>query len=389
MCEPGSSFENPIIIEDNDEMACDPVKTPSIKKRKRKPPVSCPIDQKDIHVTPKTDAISFEDVSMWKAKLAKDGFVVVTGICTDSEINTMLNNWKSDLENLGTGIDLNRPETLTKPYLPGIANVGIFKDPSSGWGQSRTAWESRRLALPVFQCLWGSDKKLQTSFDTGSLFPNWNLPSLRKSKTASGWLHVDKGSFIDQESIQGLFTWLPADEKSGGLVVCPGTHNEHSNILDIQRKIDSKSNYIPLDWSIPGIVKIVESAGVHLVSAPAGSMILWNSTTIHANNPALVTSDSTSSVLRFANYVCMMPEHTNKETYELRSQAIEKGKSCNHWTFAFDKSKSKNKRYQGPLAFNNLPYPRHANFRSLNSVALSPETIRNDYPYMMDQALPK
>jgi hypothetical protein len=356
----------------------------TLKKQKKAPKIVCPIEQKDIQVTSINDTISFNDVKKWKTKLEKDGYAVVTGLCTKNDINEMLQHWEIDLVNLGTGIKLDEPGTFKKSFLPGIASVGIFKDPASGFGQSRSAWESRRLALPLFKALYETDD-IQSSFDTGSLFPNWSLTELKDSRTMSGWLHIDKGKLIKEDCVQGMFTWLDASESTGSLVVCPGTHKLSNKVLEIQGK---NSNYIPLDWSKPEIVKIVKDAGVHLVRATAGAMILWNSATIHANNPALVKPTTKNPVLRYANYVCMLPSRRDQATLDFRSNAVDNGQSCNHWPFVYDPTDQnspnyKKKTLKGPKLKNHLVYPRHKSHRPLKSVALSSKEIREKYGYML------
>ncbi len=353
---------------------------PTAKKATKQVP--CPVGQQDIVVTPVADAIPVAQVAEWKAKLARDGFVVLTGVCDAATVDRMIGHWHTDLQSLGTGItDAARASLFQKANLPGIASVGIFKDPACGFGQSRTAWEARRLAKPVFEKLWGT-QELQTSFDTGSLFPNWAFPELAASRTRETWLHIDKGPmFADVPCVQGLFTWLPAGAATGGLVVCPGTHKLANRVLAAYSGHRS-SNYVPLDFGQPEVRKIVRDAGVHLVSAPAGALVLWDSALIHANNPALVRPNQQAGpVLRFANYVCMLPARTDPATVEFRQRAVDDGLSCNHWTFVQTNNKSHSKAAapRGPILANRLAYPRHKSFKPLVSVALPNSIIRSEF----------
>ncbi len=355
------------------------------KKRKRttkkKPP--CPDDILSNITMCKEPIYSFNQADKWKAQLETNGYAVVSNVVSPEDTKKLIDTWWSDLGKLNTGIDEKDATTLKKENVPGIVSVGIFKDPTAGFAHSLTAWEGRRLVHKLFTELWGTTD-LITSYDTVSLFPNWTLKGLERSKTKSCWLHVDQGQSVQETCYQGMLVNINADASTGSLVVVPGSHR-----WDIS-STNPNSNYIPVNFSSENLTENIRRRGVKMVSAPAGSVILWNSKIIHANHHALQTPTTDNPVLRMNNYVCMVPRPIDQYdqigkidkqgTARIRQLALEERWICNHWPYIVNQQN--NKHNYIPMKREYLSYPRHKQHKKLHSVALELDLIRSSYGYM-------
>lgn len=77
------------------------------------------------------------------------------------------------------------------------------------------------------------------------------------------------------------------------------------------------------------------------MSAPAGSLLLWDSRCVHCNTPALSRPHSPpDEPLRMVAYICMTPRHlAPPDVLASRKMAYTKRQSTSHWPhkfFAFD-----------------------------------------------------
>jgi ectoine hydroxylase-related dioxygenase (phytanoyl-CoA dioxygenase family) len=185
-----------------------------------------------------------------RQQLQKNGYAVVRGAITPEKVEELKKELYADLARLGTGIKIDDPSTFKNANWPGVASVGIFKDPSPHWAFGEFMFECRQAALPVFQVLWG-EEDLITSFDTVGIYRNHNTQELENTKTKGMWLHVDQGSESGKEfkCVQGMVNLFPADASTGGLVVVPGSHLTLEQTLehakDKKRALDNSGSFLP------------------------------------------------------------------------------------------------------------------------------------------------
>lgn len=353
----------------------------------------------------------------WRRHLDEKGYVVLTDVVPNPQQH--FHQLFSDLALLGTGINPYDPSTLTTKHMPGYVNVGIIKDPKAGMAHSRFMWDARVACKPVFQQLYGitttttttddsttttnnggGSSGLITSFDTAGVFTNYHLPEIgHKSKTKPAWYHVDQGHLalgLGRQCIQGALNLLDANRSTGGFVVCPGSHLALEDTLRVAGS-KRRSNFVQLGSNNPkddiaGFKALLGKYPPILVEAPAGSMILWDSRTIHANSHHLsptpiAPNPNFPGVLRAMAYLCMMPrdrlyDPNNPDHYTtnamLRRDYVNNGSITNHWPIVL---KDHNK-FKGPMAKEHMRYPRHKSlFPLTGTAALSPTTIFSNPAY--------
>jgi len=158
------------------------------------------------------------------------------------------------------------------------------------------------------------------------------------------WLHMDQGykrSFKDRgfQCVQGLLTLETMDNDDGTLVVMRGSHKLHEDFFKAfparQTKTDDwvKFNAEELKWWA------TQGCTPERISAPAGSLVLWDSRTVHCGSYPLPNRKNPDR-WRYVFYVSMAsrnhvqsPETKKKLSNVLKRKraAFENSRSTCHW----------------------------------------------------------
>eukprot|EP01051_Picozoa_sp_SAG22_P017320 SAG22_NODE_2643_length_2341_cov_6.214541_1_plen_389_part_00 len=286
------------------------------------------------------------DDPRWLAHLESEGFAVVSGCCRPEELAAAKDSLWEFLEDCpacvkdGTKLSRTNPDSWGTDAWPADAVNGMFS--RYGFPQSEFCWRARLnpLVQRAFAALWGVQAaELITSFDSGNVFRPWYEAGRPEWKTQGGWWHVDQNAaepicHAGKCSVQGVLTYTDATAATGGLVVLPRTHHEHDAMC--ARHPTAYGDYLqlkPTDELLSG------TRQAQLVTAPAGSLLLWDSRLVHCNTPALVTPPADGrgaatplELLRVASYVCMVPRgFATAETLRNRVDAWEAREGTNHW----------------------------------------------------------
>ena len=104
-------------------------------------------------------------------------------------------------------------------------------------------------------------------------------------------------------TVQGLLALTKATRATGGLLVVPGSHKRHAELMSCQ---GHDGDFVCVESGDP--IDVSES---RLVVCEAGDLVLWDSRVVHCNTCALETPDAAAhpldQLLRAAVYVCMCP----------------------------------------------------------------------------------
>jgi hypothetical protein len=220
------------------------------------------------------------------------------------------------------------------PIRPTFSTHGVLN--GNGIGQSDFLWNVRlnHQVKKVFARIWNT-QQLLTSFDGSGVFRDWRYNPTWK--TNGGWNHVDQNPKVkpDKCCIQGLVSLTDQNEKTGGLIVYPGTHLNFTKLSDVTKR---SNDFVKVSDSHP-IMEQGKTRG-KLVHCRAGDLVLWDSRTVHCNSPAVAieerNQDEPVDLLRIVAYVSMSPinfirDQTLDEFREKRQQIVENNCTLTHW----------------------------------------------------------
>jgi len=237
--------------------------------------------------------------------------------------------------------------------------MGILSGPA---GQTQVMWDLRqdKRIVDIFAKIWNCDK-LIVSMDGMSLMCP---PEIREGHIEP-WPHVDQSTlrrldgkehsnsppvgFISESSlitapytIQGQFLFEDSSDGDGGFYCIPKSHlrfDEFAPLLEAIAKMDTtKSESKKLraqlihDFFYNGIDANGNPYVAKHVTAPKGSLILWDSRTLHWNQHA--SKDRAQIDLpkvRMVGYLCYVPKaRMTEESLKLRLSAFENGVATGH-----------------------------------------------------------
>jgi hypothetical protein len=221
---------------------------------------------------------------------------------------------------------------------PSFSTHGVIN--GSGIGQSDFLWNvrSNRQVKRVFAHIW-NNPNLLVSFDGCGIFRDWRYNPTWK--TNGGWNHVDQNPKLkpDQCCVQGFVSLTDQSEKTGGLIVYPGTNLRFTELSDVTK---NSRDFVKVTDTHP-IMNQGQTLG-KLVHCRAGDLVLWDSRTVHCNSPATAieerNKDEPVDFLRIVAYVSMSPPsfihgQTFEEFREKRKQMVENNCTLTHWSTEF------------------------------------------------------
>jgi len=280
------------------------------------------------------------------AYLAENGYAVVKQVASPSEVEKSKELMWEYLESFpGMEVDRKDPATWNNNnWLPSSTN-GILH--GFGFGQSKFMWSLRMLPKikTAYSAVWGTEELL-VSFDGGNAFRPWQHD--KSWLTDGGWYHVDQNALrpeMDGKAcIQGLVTLCRANENTGGLVVIPQSHKQHSAMCQ-RLATPEQGDFVTIAGGDP----ILAGVTARLVCAEPGDLILWDSRTVHCNTPALTAlanvdaaaaecaePDGGWALIRQVGYVCMTPKAmATPQILEDRCEGFVTNVSCSHWPHRF------------------------------------------------------
>mmetsp|Transcript_24743 Transcript_24743/g.35972 ORF Transcript_24743/g.35972 Transcript_24743/m.35972 type:complete len:371 (-) Transcript_24743:434-1546(-) len=261
------------------------------------------------------------------------GYAIVKCVADEPEVHTARDLfWKFLEEN--AGMDRNKPKTWDDARFSrvGMPQVGILD-----MGQSDANWFVRLLprVKSAFEAIWKTPD-LIVSFDGGNAFRPHHAPGQTSKRTSGGWWHVDQGhGKRGVQAIQGFVSLYDGTAETGGLCVIPGSHRGHDGLLAQVPNASGDFVMVPSPSTNP----IIRDG--KLIVCKAGDLVLWDSRTIHCNNPSLTTPTEErgyphDQLLRAAIYVCMTPRYkASSNVITMRRKAFLAGVGTSHWPHEF------------------------------------------------------
>lgn len=278
------------------------------------------------------------DVVSWKQHLNDHGYVVISRIINEDQREKAMGLLWDFIEVADSSRTVSRHDVSTweESLMPNCGwpanKEGIIS--CRGIGQSDVMWYLRTMPQlrQAFSEIYGTNQLL-TSFDGANVARPYRLKR-KWMPRKKFWCHVDQAhGKRGLHSIQGLVALTDNSKERGGLVVVPGSHKLHEEVL--QKYAAAKWNFVQLRGD-DELLK--EGGGPQLVEAEAGDLILWDSRTIHCNTMPMVQDpvQEEEELIRAAAYVCMTPsEWCSEANLAKRRCAVSSATTTNHWPHEF------------------------------------------------------
>jgi len=270
-----------------------------------------------------------------------DGMAVITDVFTKSACDKYMNRIINNFVKLETGIDKNNiGETWIPHNLPPQTRPGLFQALVSNFP---AVWSIRSHpnVRAIFEILYSNLRgSPQTDFivsgDGINIRPGFIGPYTKPNTI--DWAHLDQTIPNDiYKCIQGQAVLT---NTTASFVASPKSHLVFDRILK-KLKIDTKTNWLKFTPEQIGLVKklVLDIGGQWQIPilAPAGSFVVWASTTIHSaklqDQSIKPTSTDKYRGWRGVVYVSYRPknEFTNAQLLK-RINAFEQNRTTNHWS---------------------------------------------------------
>lgn len=290
-----------------------------------------------------TDRYIVADVANLQETLDKYGVAVIPNILDEKFIMNARDQMWDMLETLSANfeIPIDRKSQDTWRSFYELLPMHSMLIQHHGVGHSQIAWDVRQHenVVNIFSKLWQTKQEdLLCSFDGMSIhFP----PEItNRGWFRNTWYHTDQ-SYLrpDLECYQGFVTMYDVNDNDATLTVLEGSHKYHAEFakffeiekLDKKSKEykDFKSDWHKLDekekkfYDERGCIKTA-------VKCPKGSLVLWDSRTIHAGKEP--DKKRKEQNMRFIVYVCMTPRKLcSAANLKKKQKAFEEMRMTTHW----------------------------------------------------------
>lgn len=201
-----------------------------------------------------------------------------------------------------------------------------------GIGQTQMSWDLRQNpnVIKPFSVLWKTKPEdLLTSFDGASFQMPPEIAGFGWHRDVPWW-HTDQSYTRNNfECVQAWVTALDVAQGDATLAVLEGSHELHAKFKEQFKMVDTD------DWHklTPEELKWYEGEGCKeaYIQCPAGSMVLWDSRTIHFGREA-IKGRANRNRLRCIGYVCMTPRRLcTTANLKKRIAAFEDLRTTSHW----------------------------------------------------------
>lgn len=303
-----------------------------------------------------------EEQSSLVASYLKDleelGYCVIPQVLTTSEAELLYQRvWHEFIEKAWPNCRMDDRGNW-KDAFPMHNKMGIFAGPA---GQTQVMWDLRQdtRVVDIFAKVWNTHD-LIVSMDGMSLM----CPAEIREGHVEPWPHVDQAilrrqdgvahsnnppiDFVSESllktqpyTIQGQFLFEDSFEEDGGFYCIPKSHLRFTEFAPQLEMISEMTDGIERKKARAQFLEDFftsntdESGSPYCkkhITAPRGSLILWDSRTIHWNQHADKNrAYSNTSKVRMVGYLCYVPKTRLTDEGRIhRIEAFEKGVSTGH-----------------------------------------------------------
>ena len=270
------------------------------------------------------------DLTNLNTYLDDHGVAVIPNVLTEAECVSLRNDiWKELKYVTKNRFDINDMTTWRNFYDFYPLHSMLLQHFSLGHMQP--VWDIRQhnKVCKVYETIWDTSKEdLLVSFDGLSV----HLPPEKTKRgwyLGNNWFHTDQ-SFKKKDKccIQGFINLYPVNEKDASLTVLEKSHKYHQEFNNVNTP-DSTGDWYKLQ---KGEIDFYTKKGCkpYAVKADIGSMVLWDSRTIHQGKEPEKTRLEEN--FRIVVYVCMMPRSvSNSKALIKKQKAFNDLRLTSHW----------------------------------------------------------
>ncbi len=301
------------------------------------------------------------------------GYCIIPEVLSSSEAKLLYERvWHEFIEKAWPNCKLDDRSNWEEAF-PIHNKMGIFAGPA---GQTQVMWDLRQdpRIVTIFANIWNT-KDLIVSMDGLSFMCP---PEIRKGHIEP-WPHVDQvilrrqdnvphsnkapSNFVSESllktkpfTIQGQFLFEDSLDGDGGFYCIPKSHlrfTEFAPELEVilattpsKERRDARHKFLLKFFT--GTDKSGNPYCLKHITAPRGSLILWDSRTVHWNQNASKDRPYIDSPkVRMVGYLCYVPKaRLTNESKALRKEAFDQGVSTGHNPSSIELKYTKDHIYQ-------------------------------------------
>jgi len=274
------------------------------------------------------------------AKLERDGYAVVENVLTLEQCDHAENLAWEWLKKVAPNVERHDPKswnTKNLPPLTGGLTKGLWQFFGVGWGAGDVY--VRDIVKSVFARIYGTNR-LWTSFGgfSASMRPAdsrcaWKSSQDFEERKWDSAIHTDQTRMSDTHLCYQSGVAITDQPADGHVFVCvPGSHAYHAELL---KRGEAKIKKLHWQEMTPVQKEYMRSVGLDVVRVPLrrGSMVLWDSRTIHSNSGYFATS--APETRRMQMLICMAPapapgSKLHEQESRLRKEAYAKAITSKH-----------------------------------------------------------
>ena len=267
-----------------------------------------------------------------KETLKKFGVAIIPSVLNDEECENIINGFWDFFEHITQNWDI---PIIRKNKHSWNGFYDLFPKHSMlfqnwGIGQSQVCWDVRQNTkiVEIFSYLWNcKNEDLLVSFDGAS----FNVPPeiTKKGWNKNTWFHSDQSYTRNNfECIQSWVTGYDVNEGDATLAIMEGSNKYHKEFAS-KFNITDKSDWFKLNEE-QELFYLNKGCEYKKIKCPKGSLVLWDSRTIHCGTEALKNRKKEN--YRAVIYVCYLPRKLCDSKNIIKKQkAFNELRTTNHY----------------------------------------------------------
>lgn len=283
--------------------------------------------------------------------IAEYGVAIVPDVLDDEECDNMISGMWDYFEHITQNWDnpINRNNDKTWKEFYKLFPLHSMLIQYWNIGHSQVAWDMRqnKKIVNIFAKIWNCRRRdLVVSFDGMSFNPppettkrGWNRNNL--------WYHTDQSYTRNKfECVQSWITANDVNEGDATLAFLEGSNKYHKTCAK-KFKIQNKSDWYKLNETE---LEFYTNKGCEhkRIKCPKGSLVLWDSRTIHCGTEALQERDMPN--FRTVIYLCYMPrELCDEKNIAKKQKAFNELRTTSHYPCKIKMFPKNPRTYGSPL----------------------------------------